>query len=217
MPDPNAFKANYSTILNALTRPGTAAVVATTVPNPFDTGFFTAVSGLSRLVPSDTATIAQAYGLKPDDLVTINGVTAMANQVRWSEAPQLPPGSVISGTQQAQITAAINALNGTITAAAQSSGALVEDLNALFHRVRTTGVLAGTYVLTADHLGGFYSLDGYYPGWTGSAFIANDILNLLNQTYGLGFSPVSLAGIVPNDPAVRHSLQYSSVIPPVQP
>ena len=216
LPAPSAFASNYAAILKGLSGSGTV-LVATTIPNPFDTGYFTPISGLSRLVPADTATIVSTYGLQPGDVVTINGVNAIANQMRWNETPHLPPGSVIGSTVQTQITSAVTALNSSITSAAQASGALVEDLNALFHTVRTSGLIAGSYVLTADHLGGFYSLDGFYPGWTGNAFIANDILNLFNQKYGMGYPTIGLAGIVQNDPAVRHSLQYSSVIPPVQP
>lgn len=216
LPDAGAFKANYSTIAGLL-RKYSAEVIVTTIPNPFDTGYFTAVSGLSRLVPADNATIARVYGLKPDDLVTANAVTLMANQIRWNEQPSLPPNSIISGATQASITASIGALNSAINSVAQSTGAVVYDLNGLFHRVRTSGLLAGSYPLTADYLGGFYSLDGFYPGWTGSALIANELLNLLNQTYGTAYPVVSLADIVQNDPAVRHSLNFSQIIPPVQP
>ncbi len=169
-------------------------------------------------MPADTASIVSAYGLQPGDVVTINGVNAMANQMRWSETPHLPAGSVISSTVQTQIASAVTALNSSITSACAGLRARWwKDLNALFHTVRTSGLIAGSYVLTADHLGGFYSLDGFYPGWTGNAFIANDILNLFNQKYGMGYPTIGLAGIVQNDPAVRHSLQYSTVIPPVQP
>ena len=35
--------------------------------------------------------------------------------------------------------------------------------------------------LSADYLGGIYSLNGYYPGFTGHALIANEVLELMNQ------------------------------------
>ena len=66
-------------------------------------------------------------------------------------------------------------------------------------------MLIGSYILTADYLGGFYSLDGYYPGQTGHALIANEILTLLNNTFGAGFQTVNLNNIVASDPAVRFS------------
>ena len=210
LPNPTTFGTNYSTILKALRLSGGTEVLVTTVPNPLDTGFFSAVSTLSRLVPSDTATIASRYGLRADDLITIPGLIAITNQLRWNEAPQLPPNSVISAATAAAITANVTALNSAITASAQQYGALVFDLNATLRRIRTTGLLAGAYSLTADYLGGFYSLDGYYPGWTGNAQISNEIISLLNQTYGTSFPLVNLAELVVQDPAVRHSTAYAA-------
>lgn len=210
LPNPTTFGTNYSTILKALRRSGATEVLVTTVPNPMDTGFFTAVSNLNRLVPSDTATISRLYGLRADDLVTIPGMLAMSNQMRWNEPPKLPPNSVISAATAAAVTANVAALNAAITAAAQQSRAELFDLNATFRRVRTSGLIAGTYSLTADYLGGFYSLDGYYPGWTGNAQISNEIISFLNQTYGTNFPIISLASLVTQDPAVRHSAAFAA-------
>ena len=47
--------------------------------------------------------------------------------------------------------------------------------------------------------------------------IANDILALLNQTYGSSFPVVGLADLVAKDPAVRHSIEFANIAPPVQP
>ena len=66
-----------------------------------------------------------------------------------------------------------------------------------------SGFSVGTRKLTSDYLGGFYSLNGYYPGRTGQALIANEILTLLNRTYGTSFALVNLIDIATDDPAVR--------------
>lgn len=215
LPNATTFGTNYAAILKALRAGGTAEVLATTVPNPIDTGYFTTLAAATRLVPADTATIASRYGLKSDDLITIPGLLAMANQLRWNEPAQLPPNSIISAATATAITANVTALNTAINSAAQASGALVFDLNATFRRVRTTGLLAGAFALTADYLGGFYSLDGYYPGWTGNAQIANEILNFLNQNYATSYPLVNLATLAAQDPAVRHSTAYAAT--PVAP
>jgi hypothetical protein len=62
---------------------------------------------------------------------------------------------------------------------------------------------AGTRTLTADYLGGIYSLDGYYPGQTVHADIANNLLTLINKTYGTSYSTVDLATVAASDPALR--------------
>ena len=69
--------------------------------------------------------------------------------------------------------------------------------------MRASGLTVGTQRLTADYLGGFYSLSGSYPGLTGHALIANEILALLNQRFGTSFPLVNLGEVAPEDPAVR--------------
>ena len=77
---------------------------------------------------------------------------------------------------------------------------------------RASGVVAGSQFLTADYLGGFFSLDGYYPGETGNAVIANEILNLINSTYGTSYLPISLAAVAAADPTVRFAVQVEGTI-----
>src|SRR5216684_3490921 len=54
LPDVNAFKASYGTVLKGL-QDGGATVLVTTIPDPMDTAYFTSVSNISRFVraPSD--------------------------------------------------------------------------------------------------------------------------------------------------------------------
>ena len=95
---------------------------------------------------------------------------------------------------------------GTVDAiqtAAQQHSVLLYDLNGLFARVRAGSVTVGNRLLSARYLGGFYTLSGSYPGATGHALIANEILALLNRTYGTAFPLVDVAADLPSDPAVR--------------
>ena len=64
----------------------------------------------------------------------------------------------------------------------------------------------GARSLNADLLGGFYSLDGYYPGKTGQALIANGILELLNENYGTAFELVDVAKVMERDPVAMYQL-----------
>jgi hypothetical protein len=47
-------------------------------------------------------------------------------------------------------------------------------------------------------------MDAIYPGATGHALIANDILTFLNQTYHKSFSLVDVNSIATVDPAVQY-------------
>ena len=52
-------------------------------------------------------------------------------------------------------------------------------------------------------LGGFYSLNGYYPGAVGHGAIANEVLQLLNTTYKTNFPLLDLGRIAEDDPSGR--------------
>ena len=203
LPDVAAFRTNYTTIVKALQDNG-AEVLLTTIPDPMDTGYFTSVNSATRLVRAPASVIASQFKLAAGDLLTVNGITAVANQLAASDVTGLEAGSVVSAAVASQITQRVRALNQEITTIAQQQGnAVVYDLNALFSRVKTGGLFVGTNFLTADYLGGFYSLDGYYPGRTGQALIANEILTLINRTYGQSFPLLNLIDVATDDPAVR--------------
>ena len=111
----------------------------------------------------------------------------ISNQFIGGSIAPLPAGSILRADVAASLTARINALNAQIVSAASVNGAFVYDLNAFLHKVKVSGASAGTAAITANYLGGFYSLDGVYPGPTGNALIANDLLALLNAIYGTSF------------------------------
>ncbi len=206
LPDVAAFRDNYSKILTSLK--GTFAdVVTTTIPDPMDTAYFTSLSGATRLIGAPAATLARLYNLQPDDLLTIPGLVAVGNQIIARSIRPLPAGSVVSRAVADQIRARVRALNTEINSAAQQNSFPVYDLSAFFARVRNQGVTVGTRTLTSDFGGGFYSLNGYHPGTTGHALICNEILALLNRTFGMSFQPVDAASFLGSDPAAR-SLIY---------
>ena len=98
------------------------------------------------------------------------------------------------------MTTRINALNAQIATAAKNNGAVLYDLNAFLHKIKVPGAKVGNTTLTGDYLGGFYSLDAIYPGATGHALIANDILAFLNQTYQRSFPMIDVIGVAAKDP-----------------
>jgi hypothetical protein len=181
-------------------------VIATTIPDPFDTAYWSTPAVASQLsyIPADA--IISKYGLKDGDLLSPSAVHAIGAGVA-----ALPAGSVISAANAAAVSARVRGLNSEITGAAQQAGAILYDLNALFARIRASGVNAGDLKLTAHYLGGIYSLSGSYPGWTGHALIANDILALLNQKFGTSFAAIDLSEVAPKDPAVRFRPAFQEV------
>ena len=196
-----SFQTNYSIILTALK--GSAEILVTTIPNPVDTAYFTSLPSATRFLGASPSVLAGLFNLRADDLITPNGLMTIGTLLAAGQSGPLPPGSIVSAATAGQITAHVQALNGVITQVAQQNGANVYDLAALFRTIRASGVQAGGRTLTADYLGGFYSLDGYYPGTTGHAVIANELLNFLNKTYQQQFPMLTLASVAASDPSGR--------------
>lgn len=198
LPDPATFGATYSTILKGL-RGLQAQVIATTIPNPLDSAYFSSPGTAAAITATLPFVITGGYHVSPQDYITRNGLMAISNQFTDGAIAPLPAGSVLTAATAADLTVRINALNAQIVSAAKANGAVLYDLNAFLHKVKVSGVSVGSTTLTADYLGGFYSLDAVYPGPTGHALIANDILALLNQTYQRSFALIDASTVAASD------------------
>jgi hypothetical protein len=203
MPDPTAFGTTYSTVVAGL-RSTQAQVIVTTIPNPLDTGYFNSVQSASSIVFTSPFVLTAGYHLGAQDYITRNGLLTIGYQFLNRAIAPLPAGSTLSAATATAITNAVNALNAQIVTAAKNNGAFVYDLNAFMHKIKVSGAAAGTSTVTGDYLGGFYSLDAIYPGATGHALIANDILTFINSTYHRSFPLVNIPSVVATDPALLY-------------
>jgi len=204
MPDPTTFGKTYGSIVAGL-RALQAQVIVTTIPNPIDSAYFNSPNAAASIEATTPSVILSAYPISAQDYITRNGLVTIANQFAARTVGALPPGSVLPAATAAAITASVNALNAQIVAAAKANGAVVYDLNAFFHNVKIAGLAIGgnSQTLNGDYLGGFYSLDGVYPGPTGHALIANDILSFLNRTYQRSFPLVNTTAVAAADATVQ--------------
>ncbi len=202
IPDPASFRATYSDIVKGL-RAMQAQVIATTIPNPVDTAYFMPPPVAAVILKAPSSVLLQSYNIAESDYVTRNGLNAISKQLASRNIQQLPPGSVMTAAAASDIQRRVQALNAEITNVARESGALVYDLDSFFRRMHSEGVTVGITKVTANYLGGFYSLDGYYPGSTGHALIANDILTFLNQSYGQAFPLLDVTSILKADPMTQ--------------
>jgi len=210
IPDAAAFRTTYSNIVKGL-RALQAQVILTTIPDPGDTAYFVPAPTALNILRAAPLVLYAGYNIKPEDYVTRNGLSAIGNQLIRKNIGPVPARSFANATLLADIRTRVNALNTEINNIAKDTGAVVYDLNAFLHRVKTSGAKAGAFSLTADYMGGFYTLDGYYPGATGHALIANDILAFLNKTYGRSFAAVDLASVAASDPALQYQLAKGSI------
>ncbi len=213
LPDVTVFRANMNTLLSRLK--GTyAEMVVLTIPDPTDTAFFTSVPNSVNYLSAPQESLQRIFRLKPDDYITPTGMMLLGNLVLSDNFesfrnPLFPglqqyfPGTVISNATVTATRARVTALNTEILAAAKAVGANTYDLQGFFSNIRRNGTTAGSRSLTANYLGGAFSLDGYYPGSVIHALIANDLLKLLNTTYNKQFPLVDVNAIGDKDPTQR--------------
>ena len=213
LPDVNTFKANFTTLLNRL-RVNSPQMIVLTIPDPFDTAFFTPVPNATKYVGAPLDQLNKIFRLRAEDFLTPNGLILvggliLADNLGNIRSPLFPglgeffPGTVVSSATQRAVQARVQALNTEINNAAKLVNANVYDVQGLFARVRSQGLRVNGRTLTNEYLGGFYSLDGYYPGLAGHAIIANEILQLINTTYKTSYALVDLNGVGADDPVGR--------------
>ncbi|HKG78257.1 MAG TPA: hypothetical protein VKA78_02535 [Pyrinomonadaceae bacterium] len=203
LPDAESFRSDYTQLLTCLKR-ACAEVLVLTIPDPFDTAHFSPVSVAAKILRIEPGILLNAYHLNSDDFITANGLKEIGFQLFAGTISPLPDGCVIGAEVSAQICRRIHELNGVLITLAQEQGAFVYDLHYLFRRVKDSGVAVGQRRLTSEYLGGFYSLNGYYPGATGHALIANELLHYLNTIYGSDFPQIDLQTVMQNDPVAAY-------------
>lgn len=201
LPGTDHFISRYSEVFSTLKRSG-AEILLLNVPNPLDTAYFSSVETAAGIMKVESSFLSRRYGIQADDLITINGLNEISFQILNKALQPLPPDSVLSSDTVRALTHRIDELNQALGRLAQQNGAVLYDLAGLFHRVAAGGYSLGQRTLHREYLGGFYLLNGYYPGPTGQAIIANEILSLLNATYGASFPLIDLNVVAGIDPAV---------------
>jgi hypothetical protein len=95
---------------------------------------------------------------------------------------------VLLPSEQAEIKAATDAYNATISSVATSKGLALVDLNAILTEATTSGYQTGNFILTTKLVtGGLIGLDGIHLTSRGYALMANEFLKAIDATYGSNF------------------------------
>jgi hypothetical protein len=204
LPEPEFFASQYRELLSQLDRSG-AELLVINIPDPVDTAHFASLTEAASLLKVPPAFLTDTYSLNAHDLITVSGFNEIGYQLFAKSIQPLPHGSTLSTDAAHTISDRISAINAELGALASEYGATLYDLASLFRRIASEGYHTDSRRLTGEYLGGFYSLNGYYPGQTGQAIIANEILNLLNRTYGSGFPLIDLNAIMRSDPVAAYT------------
>jgi hypothetical protein len=203
LPEIDTFQSTYAQLLTSLKKSG-CEVLVMNIPDPMDTAHFSTVSMAAKITKVEPALLLKTYDLQPHDLITVKGLVEIGSQFLAGAITPLPEDAILSAEVARQVSGSVRALNAALASAAQEHGALVYNLQAFFHKVKNEGITVGSKILTAEFLGGFYSLNGYYPGQTGHALIANEVLDLLNKAYGASFGLVDVGTVLLTDPVATY-------------
>jgi hypothetical protein len=199
IPDDVSFRLNYGNALLPFTRLQTS-VVTCTIPDPADTAYLTPVRQAARVVKAEPEVLGMLFGLAPDDYLTPTGLFEVGCRVIARTPTPLPEGSVVPSAIVARISERVASLNAQIRAVALEHQSVLFDLNGVFGTMKREGVSAGSKRLTAEYLGGLFSLNGVYVGAVGHGVIANGLLDTLNKAFGIACEPIDLDELASFDP-----------------
>ena len=146
--------------------------------------------------------LAQGYGsvvLTPE-VMQVLGVLQTGGQPTPEQA-QLLLGAVsgiddkdvLDASEITAVETATTAYNSTIQGLATANNLAFVDVNSLLNQVNTTGVPFDGGVITSTFAtGGAFSLDGVHPTPRGQAFIANSVIEAINETYHASVPKVNI-------------------------
>jgi hypothetical protein len=196
--DLETFESDYERILSGL--PDADIMVTATVPNPLDTAYFSSLATAAHILRTTPEFLQQQYGLGPDDRITVPGLVDIGVQLTARQITgSVEEGGILRAADAARINRATAHVNAAIRRAAERSDANVYDLGGFLTAIARDGARVGSRRLTNAFLDGFYLLNGVYPGRTGHALIANDLIAFLNRELGTLAEPVDANEIMSDD------------------
>lgn len=107
-------------------------------------------------------------------------------------------GDILDANEINKMKAQVRNINNEIARQAAANGWALFDANAFFNDVKANGYYLkyssgrnSSRRITADYLGGAFSLDGVHPSSTGHAIATNQFIQAINSTYGKNLSRIS--------------------------
>jgi hypothetical protein len=116
----------------------------------------------------------------------------------WGSRKPIPGAYVLDSAEVATARNAIASYNSAIAtvAALPTHNALVVDVNALYGKLKSSGLLYAGQTVTSDYVkGGVFSLDGITPCAKGQGIIANEFLRIMNSKLGTSIPYVDIGSL----------------------
>jgi len=154
------------------------------------------IAGIGALAPQIQANPAMAATIIGAALVQ----NPMPNALVLDEAEQAVARRSVTEFNQA-IAAAVAKYSANNQAVLFNANAIVEDVRANGYPFQGQSTIPGTTTVVGNRLrfdfvsGGFFSLDGVHPSSRGYGAVANEMLKIINKTYGANIPLVPLVDL----------------------
>jgi phospholipase/lecithinase/hemolysin len=195
------FKAAYEDLSNRLAATG-ATVAMANIPDVSAIPYLTSSEKVAEQIGLPLSVIGPVLGLGPGDFVTPDAFPLIAASLGNPALGPLPGSVVLDAAEVVVVRSTIDAYNEIIATQARTVGAALVDIHSLLTKIKKNGFQIGNQRLTADFLGGIFSLDGIHPTNTGYAILADTFIKELNRKFSTKIPSTPLEQIKSADPLV---------------
>ncbi len=150
--------------------------------------------GMNALVAEDNTHPAGVRQLEEGELVLLTALAGITQQGWGSQVP-LPETHYLSGNQVTEVREATTAYNQLIRETASEKGLAHVDMHQRLQEagqgIYIDGIAFGSSFIT----GGIFSLDGIHLSKRGSAIVANDFIEAINQEFNATIPKVAVSQV----------------------
>jgi lysophospholipase L1-like esterase len=205
------FNSNYGKLLDGLAATKAKLIVGNLV-DVMEAAYFVRVRALAVAAHIPLEQVTTLLGVDADDRLPLEAIPIAAEILTNARPGPLP---ATCGGTPCKVTAfeadlarqGIRQLNNIIALQTAMHGATLVDVFSLFDSIYSNGYQVNNVTLTADFLGGLFSLDGLHPSNTGYAVMANEFIKGINQSLGTTYRLADVAAIARRDPLVLNRPQ----------
>jgi len=198
------FTSQYTSLIQQLSTLTSAHLVIGNIPDvtlvPYLQPAALVLAEYSAATGIPTSTLSVLFGISAGDFVTPQGLTEISAILAGKQKTPLSDAGVLTAAEAATVKSQVTSFNQVVSQQAQSVGATFVDINALFNKIASQGVIINGYTGTTSFLGGFFSLDGIHPTNTGYAVVANSFIDAMNSAMSTKIPDVNLGTVAAADP-----------------
>lgn len=207
------FNSNYGQLISKLASTNAKLVVGN-LPDVIEAAYFVRLPALAAAANIPIDQLTALLGVNADDYLPLDAmpvVEQILTNARPGPLPATCSGNtpcVVTSTQAKLVRVVVQQLNTIIAAQTALHGGVLVDLFSLIDNIYTNGYQVKSGILTADFLGGLFSLDGLHPSNSGYAIMANAFLKSINAAFGTAYRPANIDAIAARDPLVLKCPQH---------